>query len=85
VHKAHLPTATWLRCGADSREQMTTDDPIHKPMIGRSVLGLLRSHASHHVRLLKERMARSMLQYRGAGRDDADFVLRGRAAVGKSA
>jgi 2-polyprenyl-6-methoxyphenol hydroxylase-like FAD-dependent oxidoreductase len=60
-----------------SREQMTADDPIHKPLIGRLMLGLLRTamRVTNHVRPLKERMAGSMLQYRGAGRDDADFVL----------
>ena len=67
-----------------SREQMTADAPVHKPVIGRLVLGLLRTalRVTNHVRPLKERMARSMLQYRGAGRDDADFVLPARAAVG---
>jgi hypothetical protein len=70
-----------------SREQMTADDPIHKPVIGRLVLALLRTamRVTNHARPLKERMARSMLQYRGAGRDGADFVLPARAAVGKSA
>jgi 2-polyprenyl-6-methoxyphenol hydroxylase-like FAD-dependent oxidoreductase len=71
----------------ESREQMTADDPIHKPVIGRLVLVLLRTamRVTNHARPLKERMARSMLQYRGAGRDGADFVLPARAAVGKSA
>jgi 2-polyprenyl-6-methoxyphenol hydroxylase-like FAD-dependent oxidoreductase len=70
-----------------SRQQMTADDPIHKPLIGRLELGLLRTamRMTNHVPPLKERMARSMLQYRGAGRDDADFVLPARAAVGESA
>jgi 2-polyprenyl-6-methoxyphenol hydroxylase-like FAD-dependent oxidoreductase len=70
-----------------SRQQMAADDPIHKPLIGRLVLGLLRTamRVTNHVPQLKERMARSMLQYRGAGRDDADFVLPARAAVGESA
>ena len=70
-----------------SRQQMTADDPIHKPLIGRLVLGLLRTamRVTNHVPPLKERMARSMLQYRGAGRDDADFVLPARAAVSESA
>jgi 2-polyprenyl-6-methoxyphenol hydroxylase-like FAD-dependent oxidoreductase len=70
-----------------SRQQMTADDPIHKPLIGRLVLGLLRTamRVTNQVPQLKERMARSMLQYRGAGRDDADFVLPARAAVGESA
>jgi hypothetical protein len=59
-----------------SREQMTDEDPIHKPVIGRVVLALLRTamRVTNHVSPLKKRMARSMLEYRGAGRD-ADFVL----------
>ncbi len=71
----------------ESREQMTADDPIHKPVIGRLVLVSLRTamRVTNHARPLKERMARSMLLYRGAGRDGADFVLPVRAAVGKSA
>ena len=75
-----------------SREQMTGDNPIHKPLVGRLVLGVLRTamRVTNHVRPLKDRMARSMLQYRGAGRDHADFVLPdlrpgAPAALGKSA
>jgi 2-polyprenyl-6-methoxyphenol hydroxylase-like FAD-dependent oxidoreductase len=60
-----------------SREQMTDEDPIHKPVIGRIVLALMRTamRVTNHVPPLKKRMARSMLEYRGAGRDNADFVL----------
>ena len=60
-----------------SRQQMTDEDPIHKPVIGRVVLALLRTamRVTNHVSPLKKRMARSMLEYRGAGRDNADFVL----------
>jgi 2-polyprenyl-6-methoxyphenol hydroxylase-like FAD-dependent oxidoreductase len=60
-----------------SREQMTDEDPIHKPVIGRIVLALMRTamRVTNHVRPLRERMARSMLNYRGAGRDNVDFVL----------
>jgi 2-polyprenyl-6-methoxyphenol hydroxylase-like FAD-dependent oxidoreductase len=60
-----------------SREQMTDEDPIHKPVIGRIVLALIRTamRVTNHVRPLRERMARSMLNYRGAGRDNVDFVL----------
>ena len=41
------------------------------------MLGLLRTamRVTNHVPPLKERMARSMLEYRGAGRDNDDFVL----------
>jgi 2-polyprenyl-6-methoxyphenol hydroxylase-like FAD-dependent oxidoreductase len=60
-----------------SREQMTDQDPIHKPVIGRLVLGLLRTamRVTNHVPPLRERMARSILEYRGAGRDNDDFAL----------
>jgi len=60
-----------------SREQMTDEDPIHKPVVGRIVLALMRTamRITNHVRPLKDRMSRSMLAYRGAGRDNADFVL----------
>jgi hypothetical protein len=46
-------------------------------VIGRVVLALLRTamRVTNHVSPLKKRMARSMLEYRGAGRDHADFVL----------
>ena len=65
-----------------SRDQMTADNPIHKPVIGRLVLGLMRTamRVTNRVRPLKERMARSMLEYRGAGRDNADFLLPARSS-----
>jgi 2-polyprenyl-6-methoxyphenol hydroxylase-like FAD-dependent oxidoreductase len=60
-----------------SRRHMTDGDPIHKPVVGRIALGLMRTamRVTNHVPPLKKRMARSMLEYRGAGRDNADFVL----------
>jgi 2-polyprenyl-6-methoxyphenol hydroxylase-like FAD-dependent oxidoreductase len=60
-----------------SRKQMTNADPIHKPMIGRIMLALMRTamRVVNHVPALKQRMAHSMLEYRGSGRDIADFVL----------
>jgi 2-polyprenyl-6-methoxyphenol hydroxylase-like FAD-dependent oxidoreductase len=65
-----------------SREQMTDEDPIHKPVIGRIVLAMMRTamRVTNHVPLLKKRMTRSMLEYRGAGRDNADFVLPARSS-----
>jgi hypothetical protein len=56
---------------------MTDEDPIHEPVIARVVLALLRTamRVTNHVNPLKKRMTRSMLEYRGAGRDNADFVL----------
>jgi 2-polyprenyl-6-methoxyphenol hydroxylase-like FAD-dependent oxidoreductase len=60
-----------------SREQMTDEDPIHKPVIGRVVLALMRTalRVTNHLAPLKQRMTSSMLDYRGAGRDNADFRL----------
>jgi 2-polyprenyl-6-methoxyphenol hydroxylase-like FAD-dependent oxidoreductase len=65
-----------------SREQMTDEDPMHKPVIGRIVLAMMRTamRVTNHVPLLKKRMAQSMLEYRGAGRDNADFVLPARSS-----
>jgi 2-polyprenyl-6-methoxyphenol hydroxylase-like FAD-dependent oxidoreductase len=65
-----------------SREQMTDKDTIHKPVIGRAVLGLMRTamRLTNDVRPLRERMARPMLAYRGAGRDNTDFVLPARTS-----
>ena len=62
---------------ARSRRQMTSADPSHRPVIGRAVLGVMRAvlRVVNHVPALKARMARSMLAYRGAGRDNADYVL----------
>jgi 2-polyprenyl-6-methoxyphenol hydroxylase-like FAD-dependent oxidoreductase len=62
---------------AKSRRQMTSADPSHRPVIGRVVLGLMRTvlRVVNHVSVLKARMAGSMLAYRGAGRDNADYVL----------
>lgn len=60
-----------------SRKQMTDENPIHRPVIGRIMLAMMRTamRVTNHVRPIRERMARSMLEYRGAGRDNADFVL----------
>jgi hypothetical protein len=65
-----------------SREQMTDEDPIHKPVIGRVVLALMRTalRVTNHLAPLKKRMARSMLDYRGAGRGHADFQLPSRSS-----
>jgi hypothetical protein len=61
---------------------MTKKDPIHKPVVGRVVLALMRAalRMANHLAPLKKRMARSMLNYRGAGRDDADFQLPSRSS-----
>ena len=64
-----------------SREQMTDEAPIHKPVIGRIALAAMRTamRVTNHVRPLKQRMARSISEYRGAGRDNEDFVLPARS------
>ena len=64
-----------------SRDQMTDEAPLHKPVIGRIVLALMRTamRVTNHVRPLKHRMARSISEYRGAGRDNEDFVLPARS------
>jgi 2-polyprenyl-6-methoxyphenol hydroxylase-like FAD-dependent oxidoreductase len=64
-----------------SREQMTDEAPIHKPVIGRIALAVMRTamRVTNHVRPLKQRMARSISAYRGAGRDNEDFVLPARS------
>jgi 2-polyprenyl-6-methoxyphenol hydroxylase-like FAD-dependent oxidoreductase len=64
-----------------SREQMTDEAPIHKPVIGRIALAVMRTamRVTNHVRPLKQRMARSISAYRGAGRDNKDFVLPARS------
>jgi 2-polyprenyl-6-methoxyphenol hydroxylase-like FAD-dependent oxidoreductase len=60
-----------------SRQQMTDESPIHKPVVGRIALAMMRTamRITNHVPPLKKQMARSMLDYRGAGRDNADFLL----------
>ena len=64
-----------------SREQMTDEAPIHTPVIGRIALAAMRTamRVTNHVRPLKQRMARSISEYRGAGRDNEDFVLPARS------
>jgi len=68
-----------------SREQMTEESPLHKPIIGRVMLGLMRTgmRVTNHLRPLKDRMSRSMLADRGAGRDSADFMLPARTSLAK--
>ncbi|MGZ0147573.1 FAD-dependent oxidoreductase [Kribbella sp. WER1] len=56
-----------------SRAQMTADDPVHKPVIGRLALAGMRTamRTVNHVPPLKRRMRDAMLAYRGADRDEA--------------
>jgi hypothetical protein len=60
---------------------MTDESPLHKPIIGRVMLELMRTamRVTNHIRPLKDRMSRSMRAYRGAGRESADFVLPARS------
>lgn len=60
-----------------SRAQMTSADPMHKPVIGRVVLAGMRTamRAVNHLPPVKRRMRDSMLAYRGADRDEAAFEI----------
>ncbi|MFI6675873.1 FAD-dependent oxidoreductase [Kribbella sp. NPDC050470] len=55
-----------------SRAQMTADDPVHKPVVGRLALAGMRTamRAVNHLPPVKRRMRDSMLAYRGADRDE---------------
>ncbi len=66
-----------------SREQMTDEGP--DPQAGdwaRWCSALMRTamRVTNHVPPLRQRMTRSMLAYRGAGRDNTDFVLPARTS-----
>jgi hypothetical protein len=60
-----------------SRKQISGDDPIHKPVIGRVVLAVMRTvlRVVNHTPPLKQAMARSMLRYRGHDRDPDEFTI----------
>ncbi|WP_328321039.1 FAD-dependent monooxygenase [Kribbella sp. NBC_00382] len=60
-----------------SRAQMTSADPMHKPVIGRVMLAGMRTamRAVNHLPPVKRRMRESMLAYRGADRDEAAFEI----------
>ncbi|TCO44867.1 2-polyprenyl-6-methoxyphenol hydroxylase-like FAD-dependent oxidoreductase [Kribbella antiqua] len=60
-----------------SRAQMTADDPIHKPVVGRLALAGMRTamRAVNHLPPAKRRMRDSMLAYRGADRDDTALEI----------
>ncbi|MFI6831525.1 FAD-dependent oxidoreductase [Kribbella sp. NPDC050241] len=55
-----------------SRAQMTSDDPVYKPLIGRLALAGMRTamRTVNHLPPVKRRMRDSMLAYRGADRDE---------------
>jgi 2-polyprenyl-6-methoxyphenol hydroxylase-like FAD-dependent oxidoreductase len=52
----------------DSREQMTGDAPIHKPVLGRAVLAGMRTYLRlvDRVPMLKRKMIDGLYEYRGA-------------------
>jgi 2-polyprenyl-6-methoxyphenol hydroxylase-like FAD-dependent oxidoreductase len=60
-----------------SRAQMTADDPVHKPVIGRLVLAGMRTamRAVNHLPPAKRRMRDSMLAYRGADRGELTLEI----------
>jgi 2-polyprenyl-6-methoxyphenol hydroxylase-like FAD-dependent oxidoreductase len=55
-----------------SRAQMDGNAPLHKPVIGRAVLAGMRTgmRLVNHLPPAKQRMAESMVRYRGADRED---------------
>jgi 2-polyprenyl-6-methoxyphenol hydroxylase-like FAD-dependent oxidoreductase len=60
-----------------SRAQMTADDPIHKPVVGRLALAGMRTamRAVNHLPPVKRRMRDSMLAYRGADRAETALEI----------
>jgi len=60
-----------------SRAQMTSADPVHKPVIGRLALAGMRTamRAVNHLPPVKRRMRDSMLAYRGADRDELSLEI----------
>jgi len=60
-----------------SRAQMTSSDPMHKPVVGRVALAGMRTamRTVNHLPPVKRRMRDSMLAYRGADRDEASFEI----------
>ncbi|MGW6283261.1 FAD-dependent oxidoreductase [Kribbella sp. NPDC055071] len=60
-----------------SRAQMTTDDPLYKPVIGRLVLAGMRTamRTVNHLAPLKRRMRAGMLAFRGADRNELTLEI----------
>lgn len=60
-----------------SRAQMTSADPVHKPVIGRLALAGMRTamRTVNHLPPVKRRMRDSMMAYRGADRDELELKL----------
>ncbi|MER7244750.1 NAD(P)/FAD-dependent oxidoreductase [Kribbella sp. NPDC000426] len=55
-----------------SRAQMTSADPVHKPVVGRVALAGMRTamRTVNHLPAVKRRMRDKMMAYRGADRDE---------------
>jgi 2-polyprenyl-6-methoxyphenol hydroxylase-like FAD-dependent oxidoreductase len=76
VPAIHEYEAKMIEYGFDavrkSRAQMTSDDPMHKPVIGRLALAGMRTamRTVNHLPPVKRRMLNSMMAYRGADRDE---------------
>jgi 2-polyprenyl-6-methoxyphenol hydroxylase-like FAD-dependent oxidoreductase len=60
-----------------SRAQMTSDDPVHKPVIGRLALAGMRTamRTVNHLPPVKRRMRDSMMAYRGADRNELTLEI----------
>ena len=58
----------------ESRKQMSGDNPLHKPVIGRLALAGMRTsmRAMNHIPPVKKRMAAQQSTYRGLDRDLED-------------
>ncbi|MEU4291444.1 NAD(P)/FAD-dependent oxidoreductase [Kribbella sp. NPDC026596] len=67
-----------------SRAQMTSDDPVHKPVIGRLALAGMRTamRTVNHLPPVKRRMRDSMMAYRGADRDELILEITPAQAAG---
>ncbi|TDW75030.1 FAD-dependent oxidoreductase [Kribbella pratensis] len=66
-----------------SRAQMTSTDPVHKPVVGRVALAGMRTamRTVNHLPPVKRRMRDSMLAYRGADRAELTLEITPRPAA----
>lgn len=81
IPAVHEYEAKMIEYGFDavikSRAQMTSDDPVHKPVVGRLALAGMRTamRAVNHLPPAKRRLRDSMLAYRGADRDELTLEI----------
>ncbi|WP_328522548.1 FAD-dependent oxidoreductase [Kribbella sp. NBC_00359] len=81
IPAVHEYEAKMIEYGFDavlkSRAQMTSDDPVHKPVIGRLALAGMRTamRTVNHLPPVKRRMRDSMMAYRGADRDELTLEI----------